>query len=107
MVPSNRAQTLRTKLRAAFLAARWVVRVQRCAASTRTQRQEGESNQQVIDQLDNMHLSVTDISFCKRASGASIPEKFREELAETLKEEMTFPFESGSYSYLLDNEEVA
>lgn len=50
-----------------------------------------------------MHLSVTDSSLCKRPSGASIPEKFREELAETLKEGMTISFESSDYSYLLDD----
>ena len=83
LVPSNRAQTVRTKLRAAFLAARWVVRTQRCAASTRRERHEEESGVQIVKgQLANVHLSVTDSSLCKRPSGVSIPEKFRDELVE-------------------------
>ena len=83
LVPSNRAQTVRTKLRAAFLAVRWVVRTQRCAASTRRERHEEESGVQIIKgQLANVHLSVTDSSLCKRPSGVSIPEKLRDELVE-------------------------
>lgn len=101
LVQSNRTQTIRTKLRAAFLAARWVVRTQRCAASTRRERREEETNEQIIERLDNVHLSVIDSSLCKRASGASIPEKFREELVEMQKEGMVISFEDSQHSYLL------
>ena len=101
LVPSNCGQTVRTKLRAAFLAVRWVVRTQRCAASTRRERHEEESGVQLVTgQLANVHLSVTDSSLCKRPSGVSIPEKFREELVEMQKEGVVISFEDSQNSYL-------
>jgi serine/threonine protein kinase len=105
ILSQNQLDVLRSKQRAAFSAVRWLVRVQKCASESHN-KPETEVVSNDTENKIVMETLLVPHSTKRLSTNGSIPEKFKEELAEKASiSEMSISLEDETYAFLLENDD--